>query len=96
MALTAQELQDLIAKALKDFYKRRLQRLGKLRLKQVLRRKNPYLYKAVGNRSAAEIVEGILSAYLSSSDEGIFGDAFFEPIAKAVSGGVVLQATVSI
>jgi hypothetical protein len=26
---------------------------------------------------------------MSSSDEGIFGDAFFEPIAKAVSGGHV-------
>jgi hypothetical protein len=27
--------------------------------------------------------------YMSSSDETIFGDAFFEPIAKAVSGGTV-------
>jgi hypothetical protein len=26
---------------------------------------------------------------MSSSDEGIFGDAFFEPLAKFVSGGVV-------
>lgn len=89
MALTAKELQDLISESLKDFYKRRLQRLGKLKLKQVLRRKNPYLFKAIGTQSATEIVAGILSAYLSSSDEGIFGDAFFEPIAKAVSGGVV-------
>ncbi len=89
MGLTSQRLQELITGSLRDFYQRRLQRLEKLRLKQVLRRKNPYLYKAVGTQSATEIVEGILSAYLSSSDEGIFGDAFFEPIAKAVSGGVV-------
>lgn len=66
-----------------------MQKLNTLKLKQILRRKNPYLYKALGNQSATEIIEGILSAYLSSSDEGIFGDAFFEPIAKAVSGGVV-------
>ena len=34
-------------------------------------------------------MEEILQAYLSASDEGLFGDTFFEPIAKAVSGGVV-------
>lgn len=89
MTIKSEELQQLITNALEDFYQRRLQRIGKLKLKQVLRRKNPYLYKAIGTQSATEIVEGILSAYLSSSDEGIFGDAFFEPIAKAVSGGVV-------
>jgi len=34
-------------------------------------------------------VEDILRAFISSSDEGMFGDAFFEPIAKLASGGVV-------
>lgn len=29
----------------------------------------------------------MLSAYFSSSDEGIFGDSFFEPVALGVSGG---------
>lgn len=87
--MNSAELQRLIADRLADFYQRRMQRLGTLKLKQILRRKNPYLFKAIGTLSANEIVEGILSAYLSSSDEGIFGDAFFEPIAKAVSGGVV-------
>ncbi len=83
------ELKALIADRLNEFYKRRLQRLQTLRLNNVLQRKNPYLYKALGTRSATEVIEGILIAYLSSSDEGIFGDVFFEPIAKAVSGGVV-------
>jgi len=87
--MTSGELRALIIRCLKDFYERRLQRLTTLKLKQVLRRKNPYLYKAIGTQSATEIVEQILSAYLTSSDEGIFGDVFFEPIAKAVSGGVV-------
>lgn len=86
---TATELQTLISNCLQDFYERRLQRLKELKLKQVLLRKNPYLYKALGTQSANEIIEELLAAYLSSSDEGIFGDAFFEPIAKAVSGGVV-------
>ncbi|MGI0014359.1 MAG: PmeII family type II restriction endonuclease [Nitrososphaera sp.] len=87
--MTNEELRALIAERLAEFYRRRLQRLETLKLKEILRRKNPYLFKAIGTTSATEIVEGILSAYLSSSDEGIFGDVFFEPIAKMVSGGVV-------
>ncbi len=87
--MKSDELRELIAKSLNDFYVRRMQSLGALKLRQVLLRKNPYLYKAIGTESATEIIEEILKAYLSSSDEGIFGDAFFEPIAKAVSGGVV-------
>ena len=83
------ELRELIAKSLGVFYQRRIQRLSGLKLKDILLRKNPYLYKALGTHSATEIVDEILKAYLSASDEGLFGDAFFEPIAKAVSGGVV-------
>lgn len=89
MEITSKELSNLICKCLMDFHSRRLGRLSKLKLKQVLLRKNPYMFRAIGTQSATEIVERILSAYLSSSDEGIFGDAFFEPIAKAVSGGEV-------
>lgn len=51
-------------------------------------RKNPYLYKALGIERASEIVQRLLDDHLSSSDEGIFGDAFFEPIALIASGGI--------
>lgn len=78
-------LKKLIARCLQDFYDRRLQRLETLKLKDYLKRKNPYLYKAIGTEKASEIVEEILSAYIVASDEGIFGDAFFEPIAKIAS-----------
>jgi len=87
--MNSEQLQELIATHLNEFYQRRLQKIGTLRLKQVLRRKNPYLFKALGSQNAYEVVSGLLAAYLSSSDEGMFGDAFFEPIAKAISGGVV-------
>jgi len=60
-----------------------------LKLKDVLKRKNPYLYKAIGTQNAAEIVERVLSAHTSSSDETIFGDAVFEPVARVVSRGNV-------
>lgn len=87
--MNTKELEKLIARCLQDFYDRRLQRLETLKLKDYLKRKNPYLYKAIGTEKASEIVEEILAAYMIASDEGIFGDAFFEPIAKIASGGTV-------
>lgn len=87
--MNSDELQQLITRQLNEFYQRRMQKIGTLRLTEILRRKNPYLFKALGSQNDREIVSGLLAAYLSSSDEGMFGDAFFEPIAKAVSGGVV-------
>ncbi|MEI6564329.1 MAG: PmeII family type II restriction endonuclease [bacterium] len=86
--MTKIALEKLICKCLDDFYGRRIGKLSGLKLKDTLKRKNPYLFRAVGTQTAAEIVEQLLTAYMSSSDEGIFGDAFFEPLAKAVSGGV--------
>ena len=83
------ELEALIRQSLDDFYQRRIKKLSELKLNAVLRKKNPYLLRAVGVQKASEIVEEILKAYMSSSDETIFGDAFFEPIAKMCSGGIV-------
>lgn len=85
-------LEELIANCLHDFYQRRMRRINELKLKQFLRRKNPYLFKALGTEKASEIVEDILAAFISSSDETLFGDAFFEPIAKIASGGRVSSA----
>ncbi len=87
--MNTRELEKLIRKCLNQFYNRRLQRLTTLKLKDFLRRKNPYLYKAIGTEKASEIVEEILTAYMIASDEGIFGNAFFEPIAKLASGGTI-------
>jgi hypothetical protein len=90
--LNSPQLVALIKKHLSEFYRRRTQRLANLKLKSVLKRKNPYLYKARGIQSANEIIEMLLSDHLSSSDETLFGDEFFEPIAleiaKAIGGSV--------
>jgi len=90
--MNTKKLEKLIADCLDDFYERRLNIINTLNLKKYLKRKNPYLYKAIGTEKASDIVEEILRAYLISSDETIFGDAFFEPIAKMASGGVVSPA----
>lgn len=82
------ELENLVRKCLGDFYYRRLQKLSDLKLKETLRKKNPYLFRATGLQKASEIVEGLLRAFMSSSEETIFGDAFFEPIVRGVCSGV--------
>lgn len=87
--LDSGNLEKLISECLNSFYQSRLQKLDGLKLKTIIRRKNPYLFKALNTEKASEIIEQILFAYISSSDETIFGDKFFEPIAKQVSGGTV-------
>ncbi|MFF0830242.1 PmeII family type II restriction endonuclease [Brevibacillus sp. NPDC003359] len=83
------QIEKLISELLDNFYRRRIEKITTLKLKDTLARKNPYLYKSLGIEKASDIVEEILKAYMSSSDEGIFGDAFFEPLAEIVSGGHV-------
>ncbi len=73
--------------ALTEFYTSLTKALDSVSIDKVLKRKNPYLYRAKGINNALQIVDGILSAYVSSSEETIFGNAFFEPLALVVSGG---------
>jgi Type II restriction endonuclease EcoO109I len=86
------KLEREIAHCLKGFYDSRLQGLEKLSLKKVLSKKNPYLYRALGVEKASEIVEQNLVAFVISSDETIFGNCFFEPLARLASGGKVSDA----
>jgi len=90
--LNSNQLESLIKKCLNDFYQRRFDTLKKLNLRKVLRRKNPYLFKALGTEQASEIVKKVLEAYISSSDETIFGDAYFEQIALKLPRIVVSDA----
>ena len=76
-----------VGAALTEFYQSLTGALENVNVDKILKRKNPYLYRAKGVNSAAQIVSGILSAYVSSSEETIFGNVFFEPVALALSGG---------
>jgi hypothetical protein len=57
-----------------EFHQKRLAKVHSIKLKEVLKSKNPYLFKAKNVTTANEIIEGILNAFLSSSEEGIFGN----------------------
>lgn len=56
------------------FHKKRISSLDKLKLLDVLKRKNPYLYKAKNLLTSEMIVRGIVDAHISSNEETIFGD----------------------
>lgn len=81
------EVVQAIATALETFYGTLIEKIDGLNIQKVMKRKNPYLYRAKAMGSAAEIVESVLTAFVSSSEETIFGNCFFEPIALAASGG---------
>lgn len=81
------EVIEAISVALTEFYTSLTKTLDNIDVDKILKRKNPYLYRAKGINSAGQIVDGILAAYVSSSEETVFGNTFFEPIAIVVSGG---------
>jgi len=70
-----------------EFHERRADSLQNLRLTQVLKRKNPYLFKAKNINDAHDLVKLILDAHLSSQEESVFGE-FLEKLAIFVCGKV--------
>ena len=74
----------------KPFYEKRIEKLRNIKMKDVMKRKNPYLFKAKNIQTAGDLVKDILDAFLSSQEETIFGD-LLENLAievnKSVFGG---------
>jgi hypothetical protein len=85
--LTAEQLEHVIQSALGEFYRRRLEQFNDLNIRKIIKGKNPYLFRAIGINAPQKFIDSILSAYLSSSDEGFFGDSFFEAAAIGISTG---------
>ena len=56
------------------FHEKRLKSLDNLKLSDVLKRKNPYLFKAKNTITSEQIIRGIVDAHISSNEETIFGD----------------------
>lgn len=74
------QLTAYIEANIPSFHQRRLESLTGLSLLKVLKRKNPYLFRAKNLTTAPELVKGILDAHLSSQEETIFG-SFLEELA---------------
>jgi len=56
------------------FHEKRINSLNALKLSQVLKRKNPYLFKAKNVMTSEQIVRGIVDAHITSNEETLFGD----------------------
>jgi hypothetical protein len=70
---------DFLAEhVLTPFYSKRFDDLTKIQLTDVLKNKNPYLFKAKNIELAGDFVKGIVDARLSSQEETIFGNLLEE------------------
>lgn len=81
--LDLESVQEYVEAHIGSFHQRRLERLSGLQLRKILRRKNPYLFRAKNILTAEALVRGILEAHLSSQEETLFGE-FLEGLAVFV------------
>jgi site-specific DNA-methyltransferase (cytosine-N4-specific) len=83
-----QAIESFIASdVVAPFYNKRIEKLEKIKMKDVMKRKNPYLFKAKNIQTAGDLVKYVLDAYISSQEETIFGD-LLESLAIHINEGV--------
>jgi len=68
------EIVKYVENNISQFHKQRIEKIKTLKLTQVLKKKNPYLFKAKYLMTAEEIIKQLIEAYISSSEETMFGD----------------------
>lgn len=83
--LNTHDIQQYVENNIGTFHEKRIASLDNLKLSKILKRKNPYLFKAKYVLTADEIIRGIVDAHISSSEEGIFGD-WLEGLAIFING----------
>ncbi len=81
---TRTELVSFVQSIIREFHNTKLASLEIVSVQDILKRKNPYLYKAKGIQSARDLVKYLLDAYLSSQEETLFG-AVLEQLAVFIS-----------
>lgn len=68
------DIYQYVEQNIGTFHQKRIYSLDELKLSKVLKRKNPYLFKAKNVLTAEQIVRGLVDAHISSNEETIFGD----------------------
>jgi len=82
-SLNIDDVKNYVNENVVDFHKRKIKSLEELKLEKLLK-KNPYLFKAKNVTTASELIESLLDAFLSSSEEKLFGD-FLEGLAVFIA-----------
>ncbi len=87
--LDMDKVREYVNENISIFHQRRAHSIEQLKLKRLLS-KNPYLFRAKNVLTASEMIDGLLAAFLSSSEEQLFG-GFLEGlavfVAQCTSGG---------
>jgi hypothetical protein len=87
MSLDYRDIGSYVEEHIGAFHAARLRSLEAIRLTTILKRKNPYLFRAKNIRTAEALVKSLFDAYLSSQEETIFGE-FLEGLAIFIAGRV--------
>jgi len=82
--LNIRDVKEFVNENIAIFHADKLKLLEQLKLRRVLKSKNPYLFRAKDISRASDLVEQVLAAFLSSSEEKLFGD-FLEDLAIFVA-----------
>lgn len=82
--LDLSEVNKFVNKNIDKFHANKIKSLEELDLKTILRKKNPYLFKAKNINLASDLIREMLDAFLYSSEEKLFGD-FLEDLAIFIS-----------
>ncbi len=85
--LNIDKIDHFVSENISVFHQNKLHSLQNIDLKSVLRKKNPYLFKAKNINIANDLIENIMDAFLSSSEEKLFGD-FLEELAIFISSKI--------
>jgi hypothetical protein len=83
--LNLADVSNYVEQNIGTFHKKRLDKAKAIQLGKVLKTKNPYMFKAKNILTAEEFIKSIVDAYISSSEETIFGD-WFEALAIYING----------
>ncbi|MDP3445707.1 MAG: PmeII family type II restriction endonuclease [Ignavibacteria bacterium] len=85
--LNLKDVTQYVEENIGTFHQKRIARLNDLKLRKVLGKKNPYLFKAKYILTAQDIVKSLTDAFISSQEETIFGD-WLEGLAIYINGKV--------
>lgn len=85
--LNLDDVVKYVENNISTFHIKRLKSLENLKLDKILKRKNPYLFKAKNILTAQDLIKTLLDAHLSSQEETIFGD-FLEALAVFINSKV--------
>lgn len=68
------KINKYVSEHIPEFHKNRISKLATLKLDTLIKKKNPYLYRAKDLNTPESIVRSLASAFMSSAEETMFGD----------------------